>query len=36
MAFVPFPYDFVAGWKLAHGIELSKEAEDELIKILES
>lgn len=33
---IPFPYDWVAGWKAKYKIELSKEAEDELIKLLES
>lgn len=27
----PYPYDWVAGWKAKHTVELSKEAEDDLL-----
>lgn len=31
MALVPFPYDFVYGWIEKHGLDVPKEAVDELI-----
>lgn len=32
---IPFPYDWIAGWKKEHKIELSEKAEKELVEIME-